>query len=310
MRTATALAATMLLALGCAACRPGFSDSYPRWNRSREQRLAFFGGVEKLAVAPLRDPAGRQGMDPDLFARLMADQLMPYKRFKIIYPEQLVAAAEQANREELARRGPAGEDDLIDLDRSELDAVEAGRAAGADAVLVGTIHDFEVYPPKRLSVTFRVYLCGRPRRSAADVMRMTDDGVPPEIGGALRNQFVWERQRHYDASRKGTRLDMTLHASKHEKDRGYGDEIFYYSTEKFLGFVAAQNAGMLYWDSLWYRSLPGQRLIEKHKLSFGDLAPVGGSGFMPGDSERGLERAFRRAAPRGRYPLGADEWGQ
>ena len=309
MRTALALFAASLLALGCAACRPGYSDRYPRWNKSREKRLALFGGVEKLAVAPLRDPAGRRGMDPDLFARLMADSLVPYKRFKVIYPRQVREAAERANREAPARAGAAGEDGRIDLERSELDAVHAAREAGADAVLVGTVHDFEIYPPKRLSVTFRVYLCAEPRRSFEDILHMTDDGVPAEIGGSLRSQFIWERQRHYDSGRKGTRLDMTLHAHKHEADRGYGDEIFYYSTEKFLSFTSAQVAGMLYWDSLWYRTLPGREVTRSHRLDFGDLAPRRGSGYRAGDSENGLERSTSPTAGtrRGLPPINS-EW--
>ncbi len=292
MRRAPLLAAASLAALCFAGCRPVRKARFPRWR----DRLARFAEIEKLAVAPLRDESGKLGRYEDVFSRLLADEIVPYKRFKMIYPKQLAAAAEQANLELVKRANSEGrtpdEDKRIKLGRSALDAVHAARAAGADAVLVVTAHTFKIYPPKRLAVTYRVYACAAPHRSFDNIRRMTDAGVPQDISGPLRDKFIWERQEHYDTERKGTRLDMYLHSRKHEKTRAFGSEIFYYSTEKFLAFVSARLAGRLYRDSLWYRSNAGRNVARKHGLHRGKLASGGssGSGFEPGHGERGTER--------------------
>ena len=285
-----ALPAALLLAAGC---KPERAETFPDWSRSRAERLALFAGVEKLAVVTFRDPADSPGLSPELFARLAADELVPFRRFKVIYPADVAAAVEEANRETRARAGSARQsaaaDELIDPERSELDAVAAGRAAGADAVLVAAVHDFEVYPPKRLAVTFRVYLCAAAQRSLAEVVRMTDDGVPAEVPAKLRERFVWERQVHYDSGRKGTRMDMSWHARKHEKTRGFGDEVFYYATEKFLAFAANEMAGALYGDSLWYTSAAARRAARAPSPDAG--AARTSSGFKPGGDDRGLPPA-------------------
>jgi hypothetical protein len=283
-----------LLAAVCAAgCKPERRETYPEWTASRTERLLLFARVEKLAVAPVRDPGARPGLDPVVFARLLADELAALKRFKVIYPEQVVEAAETTNREaevraRAGRRALTG-DEIVDLERSEADAVNAARQAGAQAVLVASVHDFEVYPPKRLAVTFRVYLCAAAERGFADVIRMTDAGVPLEVPGTLRESFVWEQQRRYDAGRKGDRTDMAWHARKHERSRGFGDEVFYYSTGKFLSYVSAETADDLFRDAQWYRGQSGRRAAAARGLVL-PLDGPGTSGFGLGSGERGVER--------------------
>jgi hypothetical protein len=296
---AAALAPLALLPL--LGCRVERADSKPRWNESRPTRLALFAGVEKLAVAPFRDPGKSEGLDAEKFANLVANELLRVKRFRVVYPRGVIAAAREANREmSLRSGGKTSEDEIIRLERSELDAVHAARAAGADAVLVGRVHDFDVYPPKRLAVTFRVYLCAAPRRSFADIVRMSDAGVPLEIGGELREKFIWERQWHYDTSRKGERMGMTWHARKHEKTRGFGDEIFYYSTNKFLAYVSSEVSGRLYADSLWYRSGSGRRLARAHGIDYNNLGPAGngGSGYRPDRADDGVAPGGRSGGAR------------
>ncbi len=292
MRRVTLLAAATLAVLAFAGCRPRRTAKFPKWR----DRLARFADIEKLAIAPVRDDSGKLGKYAEVFPRLLADEIVPYKRFKVIYPQQLAAAAKQANleltkRARNERRTPA-DDEKIELGRSALDAVYAARAAGADAVLVATVNSFEIYPPKRLSVTYRVYACAAPHRSFEDIIRMTDDGVPLEIRTPLREKFIWERQEHYDTDGKGTRLDMHLHSRKYEKTRGFRDEIFYYSTAKFLSFVSARLGADLYRGSLWYRTHTGRQVARKHGLPYGKVAASGsgGSGFQPGHGERGTDR--------------------
>jgi hypothetical protein len=292
-----------LIAAGCAIER---ADTTPRWSKSRSDRLALFAGIEKLVIAPFRDPAESPGMDADMFARFVANELLPLKRFKVIYPDQLAARVREANR------GMAP-DKIIDLSRSETDAVNAARTVKADAVLVATVHDFGVYPPKRLAVTFRVYLAGAPHRSCQDMINLTSAGVPQEVPGHLRDKFIWERQWHYDAGRKRTRLRMSGHAHRQEKDRGFGEEIAYYSTTKFLGFVAADISGKLYKDSQWYKSGAGRALARKHGIDYRNLSGTrsGGSGYTVGSSDHGTGkgRSSRPSPSRSRSNLGASSSG-
>lgn len=247
------LVLALLLAAGCE--RP---QQYPRWEQSRAERLALFADVEKLAVVPFRDESGGRDLDAARLTEIFADEIVRRARFKVLYPPEVLAAAEQSNREALERaraekRAPAA-DELIALARSELDAVAAGRAAGADAVLVGRVSSFDPYPPKRLALTVRVYLCAAPRPSAWDMIEMTDDGVPVEITSPrLRERFIWERQKHYSADRKNTQTGMDWYARKFERIRGFGDEVFYYSTDKFLCFVAWDITDILYDEAQWYK---------------------------------------------------------
>lgn len=292
MRRATLLAAALLATLSFAGCRPRRAARFPKWR----DRLARFADIEKLAVAPVLDHSGKLGKYAEVYARLLADGIVPYKRFKVIYPQQLAAAERQANLEMVKRANSEGrtldEDKRIKLGRSELDAVHAARAAGADAVLVTIVNSFEIYPPKRLSVTYRIYACATAHRSFENIIRMTEAGVPLEIPGPLREKFIWERQEHYDTEGKGTRLDMNLHGRKYENTRGFGSEIFYYSTAKFLSFVSARLGADLYRGSLWYRTHTGRQVARKHGLRYGKMAVggPGGSGFEPGHGERGTER--------------------
>jgi len=309
-----ALVLTLLGAAVATGCRVERSDTTPRWSKSRNERLALFAGVEKLAVAAFRDPGKTPGMDPEEFARLVADELLALKRFKIIFPRQLSAAARQENlvikARALTEKREPGEDEVIDLLRSDLDAVHAARAAGADAVLVASVHDFEVYPPKRLAATFRVYLSGAPQRAFQEIIQMSDAGVPLEIGGSLRDRFIWERQWHYDAGRKRTRTSMTWHARKHEKDRGFGYEISQYSTPRFLGFVASDIGGMLLKDSQWYRSNAGAKLARRHGIDYDGLrGPSGGSGYRPGDGDYGVGRGRGSRGRSSKLNLGSSSRG-
>jgi hypothetical protein len=290
--------AAVLLALAAlpAGCEP--AEKYPRWSQSRQERLRLLAEVEKVAVVPFRDDSGAEwpgDFGPEQFARLMADEVVRRARFKVIYPRELLAAVEGANREALERarsekRTPA-EDEVIDLQRSELDAVTAGRAAGADAVLVATINDFEVYPPKRLALTMRLYLCAAPTGSAAEIIAMSDAGVPLEVPAGLRDRFIWERQRHYDSLSKSAQFSMGWYARKHGSTTGFGEEIFYYSTEKFFGFVAHELGEGLYADAQLYnrpsRTLPAPAQVAGEPAETLD-AP--GSGFQPGHGESGVRR--------------------
>lgn len=291
-------AAAAVLAVLPAGCER--TEHYPEWTKSREQRLLLFSDVEKLAVVPFVDASGAawpKDYDAARFSKQFADEIVRRARFKVVYPSEVAARAVQANREVLARARMAkkalAEDDVIVLNRSEADAVAAGRAAGADAVLVGTIHDFDPYVPKRLALTVRVYLCKKLDRSAMEIIAMSDAGVPLEVPSAVRERFIWERQKHYDALRKNARTGMDWHSRKYVGDTGYGDELVRNSTERFMNFVATELTDALEGDSRWYES----RVARTGRT--GDGRPAGAeagpydpisAGYGPEDGERGTGR--------------------
>ena len=265
------LAAALVAVLG-GCMLPEREASYPKWRDRNE----LFADVEKLAVVPVRE-GGRIDWPMNFGAGqvgvLFADELVRHARFKVIYPREVLAAVDVTNRETLARcqvegLAPAPED-IIDLARGDEDVLAAGRAVGADAVMVVTINDFEVYPPKRLAIGVRVYLCAKPSRRALDVISMSDAGVPMEVPVALREKFIWERQKHYDSLRKNAQSGMDWYARKHGSNTGFGEEIFYYSTERFLGFVAADLSEILAVDANRYK-----RLNRDQKAALG--TPGGG----------------------------------
>jgi len=287
-----AAAATILLA-GCER-----SEQYPRWNRSREQRLLLFAEVEKLAVVQCRDLSRAEwpeGLGPDQYAKLFADEIARRARFKVIYPHEVMTKVEQANRDmlEQLRRDKRSlkPEDVIDIGRSEDDAAAAGQVVGADAVLVITIDDFDPYPPKRIGLTARVYLCRAAAPAGLEIIQQSDAGVPLEITGALREKFIWERQKYYDTRRKNTQEGLDWFARKHTDFAGYGGERGYYVTENFLGFVAYDLTDLLYDDAQWYKSHkprePRDILAPRNGLP-GE--PEGRSGYDLGHGEHGTNR--------------------
>ncbi len=258
-----------------AGCKVERGDTFPKYR----DRVELFSEIEKLAIVPVREN-GRVAWPKDYgaeqFSVLFAEKIVAHRRFKIVYPQNLLVSVDEANREMTVRclqenRKPAA-GDLIDLGRSDEDAVAAGRAAGADAVMVVTINDFEVYPPKRIALDVRIYMCGAPSRNAMDIISMSEAGVPAEIPAALREKFIWERQKHYDSLRKNAQTGMDWHASKYGGTTGFGDEVFYYSTEKFLDFVAEDLTDILCADADRYR-------LKRW---------LGGAGKDPGPSARGV----------------------
>lgn len=246
-------AAIVMAACGCWRER---TPDYPKWR----DRLELFANVEKLAVAPVREN-GRiewpREFGAEQFAVIFADEVTRRARFKVIYPRNLLAAVEDSNRETMLlcqkESRPPTDGEIINLERSEEDVVAAGRAAGADAVLVITVNDFEVYPPKRLALGVRVYLCATPTREALDVIRMSEAGVPLEVPTALRDKFIWERQKHYDSLRKNTQTGMEWYARKHGGNTGFGEELFPNSTDRFLRFVADDLTAILCDDANSYK---------------------------------------------------------
>jgi hypothetical protein len=294
-----AAAAAAFLAALPAGCER--AEHFPVWTKSQEQRLMLFADVEKLAVIPFRDASGAawpKDFDANKFSKLFADEIIRRARFKVIYPSEIAAFVVQANQETLARarleKRAVTEDEIIVLGRTEADAVAAGRAAGVDAVLVVTIHDFDPYVPKRLALTVRVYLCGTPNRAAMDIIAMSDAGVPSEVPSTVRDRFIWERQKHYDSLRKNTRTGMDWEGRKHTGDTGFGDEIFRYSTERFMGFVSADLTDSLEGDSRWYEGRLARAGGEPARFARGGgagaLYEPGSAGYTQEHGEHGTGR--------------------
>lgn len=254
-----ALFAAAIFLAAAAGCNGERAPEYPKW----KDRVELFRDIEKLAIVPVRESGKMQWpkeFGPEQLGTLFADEIVRRARFKVIYPRDVLAGIERANIETRAKavadNRPLGRDDVIDLARSEEDVTAAGRAVGADAVLVITVSDFDPYPPKRLALTMRVYICAAPvSQDFRDILEMSDAGVPLDVPAALRERFIWERQKHYDSRRKNVQTGLEWHAAKHSDNTGFGDEIFYYSTEAFLGFVADELSAILCSDANRYKSI-------------------------------------------------------
>lgn len=125
-----------------------------------------------------------------------------------------------------------------------------------------------------------------------DVIRMSEAGVPLEVPISLRDKFIWERQKHYDSLRKNALTGLEWHARKHGDNTGFGDEIFYYSTERFLGFVADEITSVLCEDANRYKRRPWFGLGSKPQdPATTGVSPrdKGRSGFEQDHGERGRQ---------------------
>lgn len=280
------LAAAALAAGGCIR-RP---DNYPptAFRQSREMRLYEFRNMEKLLVAPFLDQSSTQHLTPyaERFAGSFANQLVRFRRFRVLYPDEFeraaaavrahhktgreLALAKRAAAAEAARPLPPAERErtLALLERrfpdpkplpaegSEEFLVLAAQEAGADGVVVVHVRDFSPYMPKRVSVRVRVYGTGNLVMSAPDVLSMTDDGIPLDVPFTLRDRFIWEYEQLFDAHNRVTRNAIKGYAYAHDRyAHPFGHQIFFSSSDKFLEYVADHLASVLAEDANEYKRL-------------------------------------------------------
>jgi len=285
-----ALAASLALLGGCVTRVDNYLTDSP-WGRSRDLRLYEFRNMEKLLVAPFHDESRTQYLKPhaEHFAESLASQLVRFRRFRMLYPDEFERAAEAvraryaARREKaiaeraaaaaaaealapaereralarLAQRFPAPKS--LPIEGSEEFLVLVAQEAGADGVVVVQVKDFTPYMPKRVAVRMRVYGTANLVMSGPDVLSMTDDGIPLDVPFTLRDRFIWEYEQLFDAHNKPTQLAIAAHARAHDRSaHPYGHRIFLNSSEKFLEFVADHLASRLARDAGKHKQLRGK----------------------------------------------------
>ena len=242
-----------------AGCPRTTEETYVRWTPSRRTRMLAFRNIETLGVAQVIDETGKKGLDAEAFGRALASELSALKRFRVVYPKKV---AEDLARQKVVRVSAA----------SEVELLEAARAARMDALLVVRVQDFKPYYPPRIGFKARLYATEiHGGLSARDILEWSDDGVPQDVSPALNDRFIWARDELADALDRNVAERVRLYAMGQDRSKHpMGPEVFLRSMDRFFQFLAHGLSAELYRDSLAFRGI--QRHIERERVRRGSEA--------------------------------------
>ncbi len=187
--------------------------------------------ISRVAVLPFRDytDSGKAEMMAKEFASKMVDT----GRFKVRYPEEVV--------EQLRKN-------TYDLSKNK-GLTKLGNDLGVQAIIIGSIKEFDPYYPPRASIALRMFLISMERvASAEEIWKMAHFGVPKYPWGD-KNSFedLWSRQRVFNAADKRVRMDVKAYAKKNKEldIRAFGWEYYLRSSDAFIEYIAWRMADTL-----------------------------------------------------------------
>jgi hypothetical protein len=147
-----------------------------------------------VAVAPVLNLSGSKDLDPQRLSDLIASELASFEHVQTIPFSRVLA--------ELESRGKS-------VAGSAEDAVELGRALGADATLVTAITEYEPYHPPVVGLTMQWYAL-----DAAGAARVTGPADP--AGAGARIAPLVQVQRVYNAAEDDVQSDVRDYANDRE----------------------------------------------------------------------------------------------
>ncbi len=215
----------LLAALCLGGCVNGMSES------ARKAARAAYGGTtdsyeeftgDPIAIATTKSVAfipfdyiGRlEGFDTMTFTTRFASQMSTRGEVKVIFPREAMKLVEIENRKvnqhnrllsEMAMMGENMDNmprqdrtkarklnPVIDLD----DAVKIGRMLHVDAVVTGTVSEWDPYMRPRMCVSVKIIATGNSDTAAQALAQMAQWGVPRQASTA--RGVVWYMQQNFD----------------------------------------------------------------------------------------------------------------
>ncbi len=265
---------TLLFLVGCVDMgRKGLgavgskSEAYDEWVGDP----VALSTVRSVAVVPFANRALEPGFDNMTFATRLANQLTSHGKLRVVYPSEVMAEAERENlkvrqhnvgyrrrkmlgisvAEERADQlqvahgqnaevVAAREDSpLRELSPSDnmADAVTVGRLLKVDAVLIGTITDFNAYMRPRLSLAMNMVSTGTGESVAQALAELTQWGVPRGKASAMGR--IWFRQQNFDSRDGNVGFGAQLHGMRHHTDHTpYSAQVYIRSISAYYDYVS------------------------------------------------------------------------
>jgi hypothetical protein len=174
---ASRLAALPALLAAAAGCRAtGFYLDNPR---------NPMDGVRKIAVAPVEGPGTT---DPVKLGELLAGELVQFPGVEVIRPNDI---------QTVARKNSLGFSD-------ERSIRAIGRLAGADAILIAGLTEYNPYPPPRIAVAAQLFFIGAGADDARAIVDLSAAGRARPVERLDRCALL-QIEKVYDGSQRETR---------------------------------------------------------------------------------------------------------
>lgn len=243
--------------------------------------------VKSVAVFPMANTSGNTSFNSLSFSTKMSNQLSSQGIVKVIFPREVVLETESLNkkivqhnrelnkllllgkdpakerRKNLLKGIPLTTDKDVEVEPLDpvnilADAIKVGRILGVDAVIMGTVTDFDPYYRPRISVSVKAVTTGHSAQAAEALARLTQWGVPNSH--ATPNGVAWYRQQVFDSNNGGVAREIYLFARNHHTEsRPFDTEIYMRSMDKFYEFVG----GVLATKFLDARELAAKAAMER-----------------------------------------------
>lgn len=192
----------------------------------REMPLELPGAQRQIwAVAPVINLSGQPGVDPLLQADLLYQQLQTVKGLTVI-PVDQVAKVYAANSLE------------------KVETVEQARAVtealGCDALIVGTVTQFDPYNPPKFGGSLVLFEKNGSiaRQPPPDPRALLRAGAPPEVTVLPTDPQFLQSVGMYDAANGSVRDAVIDYATgRHEPTGPMGNQEYFRSMDRFCGFA-------------------------------------------------------------------------
>lgn len=218
--------------------------------------------AKNIAFIPFDSVAPQEGFNSTAFTTAMASQLATRGEVRVFYPQEILKIVEIENRKarahnvKLQDRITMGED-LSSLTRDERtrmamldpvgnidDAVKVGRLIGADAVVMGTITDYDPYMRPKMCLTIKLVATGASDVAANALADLSQWGVPRSATTA--RGVVWYMQQNFDSRDSDTGRNVWSYGyTKHTEDRPTDVESYIYSMTQYFDYVGSVLAGAM-----------------------------------------------------------------
>ncbi len=212
--------------------------------------------VKTIAFVPFENASAESTFDSMLFTTRMANQMATQGEVRVIYPREMMKMVETENRKaklhntRLQERIVLGED-LNGIPRDERtrmrmmdpsvnidDAVKLGRLLKADAVVMGTVTDYDPYMRPKMCLTVKLVATGNSDTAAMALSQMTQWGVP-RTSSTARGE-IWFVQQNFDSRDSDIGRNVWVYGlTKHTEDRPTDVESYIASMSQYFDYVGS-----------------------------------------------------------------------
>lgn len=259
------LALTLVAGLLCAGCydevasagRKGLRAAYGADSKNYQEFPGdpiALATMKTVAFVPFDSVAPQDGFNPVTFTTSMASQLATRGQVKVVYPQEILKLTDIENRKarqhnvRLQERMMMGEDlgklpreertrmPMLDPVRDVDDAVKLGRMLKADAIVMGSITDFDPYNRPQMCLSVKVIATGNSDVASNALAELTQWGVPRSATTA--RGVIWYLQQNFDSRDSDTGRDAWGFAlARHTDDSPSDTDAYLLTISRYYDFV-------------------------------------------------------------------------